>query len=194
MAPATAFRKTRSTVFAVVCVTLAAAGHLAAGHTAIAPWTLAAGLVATYVVAWTLAGTQRSLATLGGGMLGGQFALHALFVAGMAGQGMPHQAAAQVAQDDHGGLAMTLAHAAAALVSAWWLWHGERLAWTLFRRAARLAAWPLRALATALAVRPTPAGPIRIPPRALRRPRPRPPLLRHSLVRRGPPSPYALDH
>jgi hypothetical protein len=178
---------TRATVFAVVCVTLAAAGHAAAGRTMIAPWTIVAGFGATLAVAWVLAGTERSLATIAGGLLGGQFALHALFVAGMAGQADMEHSSATIPADAHGGLTMTLAHSVAALVAAWWLWRGERLAWVLVRRAAVLAAAPLRALAAALAVRPAPAGPVRIPVRAVRPLRPRPPLLEHSLIRRGPP-------
>ena len=190
MVPVPAFRMTRATVFAAVCVTLAAAGHAAAGHTMIAPWTIVAGFGGALVVSWALAGTERSLATIAGGLLGGQFALHTLFVAGMAepGSSMGHQGMVSgPVQDGHGGLAMTLAHSGAALICAWWLRRGERLAWALTRRAALLAAWPLRALATTLARWPVLAGPVRVLIPAVGQRRPRSPLLEHSVIRRGPP-------
>jgi len=90
-----------------------------------------------------------------------------------------------------GGLAMTVAHVTAALVAAWWLRRGERAAWTLARRTAALAAYPLRALrslpalvdAASMDAPSAPAGPYNsswlIRPASV--------TLRGSVTRRGPP-------
>jgi len=190
MSSAPVLRSTRTTVFAVVCVALAAVGHVAAGHTGIAPWTLVAGFAGALAVAWALTGVERSLWSITGLMLGGQFVLHALFSAGMSGpMTAGHQPIVQPPAG-HGGTAMTLAHAGAGLVAAWWLRHGERLAWGLARRTAalaRIAARTLRLLAVAFV--PVPAGPVRIMAEWPAERRPRSPLLEHSVVRRGPPMP-----
>jgi hypothetical protein len=147
-------------MFATVCTVLAVAGHLAAGRVGAAPRAIVVGFVALYLVAWVLTGTERSLATILGGLLGGQFMLHALFAAaapaavpatGIAGAHsmLPGPATGPAeggAAGAGGGLTMTIAHISAALVAAWWLRRGERAAWTLARRTAALAAYPLQAL------------------------------------------------
>src|SRR5256885_1047513 len=74
-------RPARAAMFATVCMMLAIAGHVAAGRAAVAPRAIVVGCVALYLVAWVLTGTERSLATILGGLLGGQFMLHALFAA-----------------------------------------------------------------------------------------------------------------
>jgi hypothetical protein len=184
MPSAPVFRLARAVVFAAVCMALAVAGHAMASHEAVPPAAVGAGLIGLTVVAVALAGTERSLGTILAGLLGGQFALHALFAAAQHGQHMAHDPAVLAA---HGPRTMTLAHVAAAGVSAWWLRHGERAVWRLARRAAATAVRPLRALLAAPAPLPAPcrqvaAGPVRRPPR--RR------VLRHVLTRRGPPAPF----
>src|SRR5690606_39946969 len=93
-------------------------------------WSAAAGFAAVLGVTCMLAGHERSLATILGGLLGGQFALHTLFSA--ASEPLHHPAAheavpagsAVMTPDAHGGTdgaAMTLAHTVAALVAAGWL-------------------------------------------------------------------------
>jgi hypothetical protein len=208
VAPRPPARAARAALFATVCASLAVAGHVAAGRAAVAPRAVVVGFVALYLVAWVLTGTERSLATILGGLLGGQFMLHALFAAAaapatmMAGghpmpaaPGMPGAAipAAPAAGDAAlgGGWTMTIAHVAAALVAAWWLRRGERAAWTLARRTAALAAHPLRALRALVA--PLDAAPPHAPvgtagaygsPRLIE---PTGVMLRGSVTRRGPP-------
>lgn len=189
-----ALRTTRATVFAAVCVMLAAAGHAAAGETATL-WGMGLGFAGVLAVAWVLTGAERSLATIGGGLLGGQFVLHSLFVSltprpGGGGAAMHHaMAASPSAGSGHGGAAMTLAHVVAAVVAAWWLRRGERAVWALARRAATLASRPFRALLSLLnpAAVAAPAAPVRLRTSfAWVRPGRSP--LRHSVIRRGPPS------
>jgi hypothetical protein len=189
-------------MFAAVCTVLAVGGHLFAGHTTAAPRAMVAGFVALYLVAWVLTGSERSLATILGGLLGGQFMLHALFAAaapaavpaaeivgGHSMRSMP--ATGHGGGDAGGGLTMTIAHIIAALVAAWWLRRGERAAWTLARRTAALAAYPLRALrsvaalvdAASLDAPLTPAGPYDATPRI----RSTSAMLRGPVTRRGPP-------
>jgi hypothetical protein len=81
---------------------------------------------------------------------------------------------------------MTLAHVAAAAVSAWWLRRGERAAWGLARRIAAVVLRPARALP----VRPPVPAP-RVPAASAAACRPRATVLRHVVVRRGPPAPSA---
>ncbi|RSN62134.1 MFS transporter [Actinomadura sp. WAC 06369] len=193
------FRAARAVVFATVCVTLATAGHALAAREAVPGWAVVTGFGAVLAVTLLLAGHERSLPTITGGLLGGQFALHALFtkatVAATAGAAAGHAGhtghAVPTAADPawpvlSGGCGMTLAHAAAALLAACWLWRGERAAWTLARRIAAAADRPIRLLLALLTARP-PAPAPRVPAAA-------PPVvpavgraLRHQVVRRGPP-------
>lgn len=186
-------RSTRAAIFAAVCVSLAAAGHALAAHTAVATWPVAVGFAMVYGVAWTLGGAERSLVTIMGGLLGGQFVLHSLFMSatsgmsGTVGPGMDHSVS--VAHGHPGGWsAMTLAHVAAAVISAWWLRRGERAAWRLARWAATAASRPVRMLLALLGSRPQPALAAPVSSRTAAPSRaPRNRLLRHVVVRRGPP-------
>ncbi|WP_433475215.1 MFS transporter [Spirillospora sp. CA-142024] len=194
------FRTARAVVFATVCVTLATLGHVLAGGTGVPAWAAMAGFVAVLGVTLMLAGHERSLATILGGLLGGQFALHTLFTA--AADPMAHHTPAVHAAMTSGmgadapvpaghggnGVVMTLAHCVAALVAAGWLRHGERAAWTLARRVAAAADRPIRLLLALFAVEPAepPARPRRTAQTATAvtgagR------ALRHHVVRRGPP-------
>ncbi|GAA4383381.1 hypothetical protein GCM10023088_50210 [Actinomadura verrucosospora] len=196
-APQPLFRPARAVVFATVCATLATLGHALAGGAAVPAWAALTGFGAVLGVTLVLAGHERSLATILGGLLGGQFALHTLFTAATAPHHAPAAHAAMTGAAEpvavpaaHGGngLAMTLAHCTAALVAAWWLRRGERAAWSLARRVAALADRPIRLLLALLAVEPAepPARPLRTAPAAAAvtatgR------ALRHQVVRRGPP-------
>lgn len=132
-------------------------------------WAAFAGFGTVAAVAVALAGTERSLGTILGGLLGGQFMLHALFSA--AQQGMSHHPLGR----GQGG--MTLAHVLAAAGAALWLRYGERAVWRLARRI-------FRPLLT------SPAIPVLVRPRVVvglpAAPTPFE-LLRHAVVRRGPP-------
>ncbi|WP_207939332.1 hypothetical protein, partial [Actinomadura darangshiensis] len=209
MAPHPLFRTARAVVFATVCVTLATLGHVLAGGTAVPAWAAMTGFAAVLGVTLMLAGHERSLATILGGLLGGQFALHTLFTAaidpvrhhppamhaamtdgmtdGMAG-GMHEHFAAPAGHGGGNGLAMTLAHCVAALVAAWWLRRGEQATWSLARRIAAAADRPARLLLALSAVEP--AGPASRPCRTVPETAAIMPIgrvLRYQVVRRGPP-------
>jgi hypothetical protein len=193
------FRTARAVVFATVCVTLATLGHDLASHEPVPGWAVLAGFGAVLAVTLALAGHERSLPTIMGGLLGGQFALHTLFA--RATEGMRHcdgaaQAGHAAAQAGHAaaapamhgsGTSMTVAHIAAAVVAAWWLRRGERAAWSLARRLASAADRPIRLLLALLLIEPaerpvrTPVVPVAAGVLATGR------ALRHQVVRRGPP-------
>jgi hypothetical protein len=169
-------------VFATVCVALATAGHVMASGEPVPPAAAVAGLAGLSVVGVVLGGRERSLATILGGLLGGQFMLHALFAAAQHGQHLAH---GHTMSQSSGGASMTLAHVLAAVVSAWWLRRGERAVWSLARKIAAAVVRPAFALLTT----PVPRSPAA---RATATAEPTAPgqiLLRHVLVRRGPPSP-----
>ncbi|MCO5997803.1 hypothetical protein [Actinoallomurus rhizosphaericola] len=178
------FRLARAVVFAAVCTALAVAGHAVASHGPVPSAAVGAGLAGLTVVAAVLAGTERSLGTILAGLLGGQFMLHVLFAAAQHGQHLTHHAGVH---GSHGAPAMTLAHVAAAVVSAWWLRRGERAVWRLARRAAAAAVRPLRALLATPA--PPPPAPYRRHAATGSAARPPDRGLRHVLTRRGPPAP-----
>ncbi|HEU5026301.1 MAG TPA: hypothetical protein VFV01_15395 [Spirillospora sp.] len=186
------FRTARAVVFATVCVTLATLGHDLASHDPVPGWAVLAGFGAVLAVTLALAGHERSLPTITGGLLGGQFALHTLFAS--ATEGMrdcdtaAHAGHAAAAPAMHGsGTSMTLAHVAAAIAAAWWLRRGERAAWSLARRLASAADRPIRLLLALLLIEPaerparTPVVPVAAGALATGR------ALRHQVVRRGPP-------
>ncbi|MFE7312660.1 hypothetical protein ACFU7T_06035 [Streptomyces sp. NPDC057555] len=75
-------RLLRAAVFTAVCVTLSAAGHMAASLAAVPLWTLGLAAVAVFAVAAPLAGRERSLPGIAAGLTAGQLALHALFALG----------------------------------------------------------------------------------------------------------------
>ncbi|MEU2332693.1 hypothetical protein ABZ770_16195 [Streptomyces sp. NPDC006654] len=74
-------RTLRSAVFAAVCVLLAAVGHVLMSGSAVPPWALATGLVATTAVGWSLAGRERGLPLVVCAAVGAQTALHSGFSA-----------------------------------------------------------------------------------------------------------------
>lgn len=176
------YRAARAVVFATVCVGLAITGHTMAAPGSVPAVAAIGGLVAMTAIGAVLGGHERSFPTILIGLLGGQFMLHAMFVAAQQGQYLAHGG---VAPRSPNHTAMSLAHVVAAVVSAWWLRRGERATWGLARWIATALMRPIRALrpapVTALARhrhRPVPDGIAR----------PRAALLRHVVVRRGPPS------
>jgi hypothetical protein len=176
------YRAARSVVFATVCVGLAITGHMMVSRAPVPAPAAVGGLLALTVIGIALTGTERSLATILTGLLGGQFMLHAVFTAAQEGQHLAH---GHGMSSSSGAAAMTFAHVAAAVVSAWWLRRGERAVWGLARRIAAALIRPARALrAPSL---PLPAAPR--PRAAATRPGGRGTVLRHVVVRRGPPSP-----
>ncbi|MCK7623288.1 hypothetical protein MUU72_09295 [Streptomyces sp. RS10V-4] len=75
-------RLLRAAVFTAVCVTLSAAGHMAASFAAVPLWTLGLAAVAVFAVAAPLAGRERALPGIAAGLAVGQLVLHALFAWG----------------------------------------------------------------------------------------------------------------
>jgi hypothetical protein len=176
-------------------MTLATVAHAAMSPASIPAWAIIVGFAGVLAVAGALAGHERSLATIMGGLLGGQFVLHSLFtnaaspVAHHATSGASGAPGAPVQlMPEHGsGTTMTLAHIAAAVLSAWWLRRGERAAWALTRRLAARAERPIRLFLALLLAEPA-APPARVtvtatPVPAVRQGR----AIRHHVVRRGPP-------
>ncbi|MER7840706.1 hypothetical protein ABTY98_33625 [Streptomyces sp. NPDC096040] len=72
-------RTLRAAVFAVVCVLLAALGHVMMSGGPVPGWALAAGLVATGALGLALAGRERGLPLVVSAAVGAQTALHSGF-------------------------------------------------------------------------------------------------------------------
>ncbi|MFD9396351.1 hypothetical protein ACFWBB_38125 [Streptomyces sp. NPDC060000] len=194
-----AVRCLRAAVFAVLCVLLAAGGHVLATGVAPPVWVQAAGAVPVFLVGALLGGRERSLVGIGGGTLAAQGGLHLAFHtarphAAMLMHGMrmshshphalPSHALTPHALTSHA----TAAHIGAALLLTWWLRRGEAALWSLLRWAVAfvpgLAAWwqAVRGFRGASRV----PGPLRL---AATGAWPRPQvLLRYAVHRRGPPT------
>ncbi|MEV6314254.1 hypothetical protein [Streptomyces sp. NPDC051776] len=79
-APAGAdLRLLRAAVFAAVCVVLSASGHVLASCAGVPLWALVTGFLAVFAAAVALAGRERTLPGIAGGLAVAQLALHALF-------------------------------------------------------------------------------------------------------------------
>ncbi|MBO8195684.1 hypothetical protein ITI46_29135 [Streptomyces oryzae] len=96
-------RLLRAAVFAAVCVTVSAAGHLLAADTVLPFTTLALGFGCVFVIAVALAGRERSLPGIVGLLSLGQIALHLVFSVG-AGSQHGHAGAASAAGREPGGV------------------------------------------------------------------------------------------
>ncbi|MEU5275927.1 hypothetical protein AB0G87_05905 [Streptomyces asoensis] len=72
-------RLLRASVFAAVCVVLAAAGHTMASCATVPLWTMGAGFLGVLTVVAPLAGRERSLPGIAVLLAAGQTALHTLF-------------------------------------------------------------------------------------------------------------------
>ncbi|GGU74549.1 hypothetical protein GCM10010211_45510 [Streptomyces albospinus] len=204
-----ALRILRAAVFAAVCLTLSAAGHQLAAGSAPPAWADGAGFLAVLVLGYLLSARERSLPGIGGAMLTTQGVLHLAFDAAQtparrlttAGMPMGMHATRMMAHPHpmmvhpHSMSAHAVAaHTAAALLASWWLRRGEAALWSLLRRAVTLVpgllAWwgartgQLPALAHAVVPDGRTAG-----QRPLRQV-----LLRHAVLRRGPPlaDPYRV--
>ncbi|MFI1799365.1 hypothetical protein ACH427_18735 [Streptomyces sp. NPDC020379] len=188
-------RSLRAAVFATVCVTLAAAGHSIACRQTPSAWAQGVGFAAVFALSCLMGGRERSLAGIVGTMGIVQVALHMLFdaapgapgttmaqVPGMSG--MSHPAMALVHHGESG--RAIVAHAAAALVAAWWLRCGEAAIWSLLRQVATvipgLVAWW-----HAIAGLPAPPSGAPVRRRDGEERRTGQFLLRHAVIRRGPP-------
>ncbi|HEY9523364.1 MAG TPA: MFS transporter [Thermopolyspora sp.] len=178
------FRLARSAAFAVVCVTLAAVAHWLGDGSGVRPSMVLAGGAVVLVATFVLADRERSPVLIGGFLIAAQVFLHEVFAeGGMPGGPLTHLVHGQGLSV---GFGMGLAHLTATLITACWLARGEALLWTLLRRVGMLLDQRIRRL---LPSRPGPIEPARpFPMPACRASHAnRPWVLRHSLIRRGPP-------
>ncbi|GII05987.1 hypothetical protein [Planobispora takensis] len=112
-------RLMRAAVFAVVCVTASLGMHLLAGGAAVDPVVPAVAVPPVTAGAFVLARRRRGLGTLLGASFVTQYGLHHLLSASAVERSL-------ITDHQHGGLAaMVAAHAATALLSAYWLERGE---------------------------------------------------------------------
>ncbi|RJL30139.1 MFS transporter [Bailinhaonella thermotolerans] len=178
------FRAARAAAFAVVSLGLGVLAHLVAGGGVSSPVALA-GLVASFAAAFALAGRERPFAVILPLLLALQGGLHALF-------SLSHAAdpAVQAGHAHAGltpGLGMLVMHGWAVGLTALWLARGEALLWSLLRR----LGVRLRVL---LLARVDPAHTVFLAvPRDVRPRVPRSAVLRHTVIRRGPPAPAAAS-
>ncbi|MFE2881991.1 hypothetical protein [Streptomyces sp. NPDC059272] len=209
-------RTVRAAMFAAVCVVLAALGHVLMSGRHVPGWALAAGLAATALAGWTLAGRERGLPLVVALVVATQAALHSAFSLaqpttgqspamdmGSADMGSMHMGSMHMgAMDsmdmgpmsatttDPSPTGMLAAHLLAALLCGLWLAHGERAAFRVLRAVATRLAAPLRLL---LAL-PAPPHRPRLRPRRPRSERaPRLLLLGHAITSRGPPQGTAVS-
>lgn len=168
-------RLARAGVAAGVATALGAVGHvLAGGSTGAGPLLLAFG--AAVAAIWPLTSRERGWATIAVVQIAVQAAVHVA----LGWNTVEHHHAAAAVPDD----VMVYAHLAAGLLTAALLRLGEHRVWAAARRAAaRWARWW-----SWLAAVPT-AGPPHVRPHVVVTQvlRSEPVLLRHVLVRRGPP-------
>ncbi|MDJ1136177.1 hypothetical protein [Streptomyces iconiensis] len=101
-------RLLRAAVFAAVCVTVSAAGHIFAAGASVPFGPLALGFICVFGLALLLAGRERSLPGIAALLASGQLALHILFSSGQAHTAGGAAAAGMPAQGSESG-AMSMA-------------------------------------------------------------------------------------
>ncbi|MBX6169764.1 MAG: MFS transporter [Thermobispora bispora] len=185
------FRLARSAAFSAVCVLLAVGAHRFAGGGGPTPAALLTGVFTVAAGAAVAAGRERSPQAIAGLLVAAQAFLHWLLDAS--------SSTAVVHPTWHSGLSaqtgMLTAHLTATLITGWWLSRGEEALWSVLRGIGARVVRCLRALLvlvrTLLALwgaNLTDAGrPLRrAAPGAERLPR-TVGVLRHAVIRRGPP-------
>ncbi|MFG1825984.1 MFS transporter [Microbispora bryophytorum] len=185
------FRLARSAAFSAVCVLLAVGAHRFAGGGGPTPAALLTGVLTVTAGAAVAAGRERSPQAIVGLLAGAQVFLHFLLDAtGSAAASHPTW---------HGGLStqtgMLTAHLTAATLTALWLARGEEALWSVLRAISTGVVRCLRAVAALVRALPALHGSdLASIGRSGRRPVPnseRIPrtagVLRHAVVRRGPP-------
>jgi len=161
-------------VLTCVAVAVGAAAHLL-GRGAVDPIALAAAFPLLLGLLWPLTDRERGWLPIAGAQLAGQQVVHTLL--SRAGDAVEPGLPVDV---------FLYGHVLAAVLVAVWLRRGEQRTWAAARRAARLvAAWWAR-LVVLLGHGELPY-PVTAPNAASPVPLPGRPLLRHAVVRRGPP-------
>lgn len=158
-------RALRAGLGAAIAVGFAVSFH-ATAHGAVSATSAACVFLALLGPSWSLAGRERNWYSLTLTQLGGQQIAHVVLSA--------HAPDGHLIPAD----LMLYAHLAAAALSALWLWQGERRAWAAARRLVAAVLHHVLVLAPRPAPKPVPS-PAAERPRAL--------VLRHAVVRRGPP-------
>ena len=174
--PAPPNRAARALVLTCTAVAAGIGAHLLGGG-AVSLGGVTAAFPVLLAFAWSLTDRERGWLPIAGAQLAGQQAVHSILEWGA------HPAAGG------GGLPADLllyAHVLAAALMAAWLRCGERRAWAAARRAVRAVARHVRFLVSLLGYHP-PARPEHVPPPSTGLPAPPWILLRHAVVRRGPP-------
>jgi hypothetical protein len=154
-------------------IAVGAAAHLLGGATVV-PAALAVAFPVLLGLSWPLTGRERGWLPIAGAQLAGQQVVHTVLD--------------RFGEAVESGLPVDLflyGHVAAAALVAVWLRRGERRTWAAARRAARLVArwWARLLVLLRRGTPPRPAQPVAAPEPLAHRP----PLLRHAVVRRGPP-------
>ncbi|MFF4989345.1 hypothetical protein ACFY19_19295 [Streptosporangium saharense] len=196
MGPFSAVRWVRATGFAVTCAALAVLGHLLGGGS-FDPTAAVGGVLLLVPVALALTGRERTFGAILPATGLAQIVLHALLSHCEPYSATPHHHTPGMihqGQMDHmatSALGMPLMHLASVVVtSAWLRWAEEGLC----ALARQLAGHVLRRLLVLLVLSPPePYGQATVPAtEKIRVPRART-LLRHALVRRGPPGARAAS-
>ena len=174
--PAPPNRAARALVLTCTAVVAGVGAHLLGGG-AVSLGGVAAAFPVLLAFVWSLTNRERGWLPIAGAQLAGQQAVHSILDWGA------HPAAGD------GGLPADLllyAHVLAAALMAAWLRCGERWAWAAARRAVRAIATRVRFLVSLLGNQ-RPAHPEHLPHASTGLPAPAWILLRHAVVRRGPP-------
>lgn len=167
-------RAARALVLTGTAVSVGVGAHVAAGG-AMTLRSVAAAVPVLLALVWSLTDRERGWLPIAGAQLAGQQAVHAILDWGA------HPAAGGLPAD-----VVLYAHVVAAALLATWLRFGERRVWTAARRAVRMLAAYLRFLVGLLGHHtPVDTRPSR--PRSTAVPAHARTLLRHAVIRRGPP-------
>ncbi|MER7211493.1 MULTISPECIES: hypothetical protein [Streptosporangium] len=194
MGPFSAVRWVRATGFAVTCATLAVLGHLLGGGS-FDPAAAVGGVLLLVPVALALTGRERTFGAILPATGLSQVVLHALLSYGEPQAAVAHHTTGtppgQMGHMATSALGMPLMHLASVVATSVWLrWAEENLC----ALARQLAGHVLRRLLVLLILTPPqPYGPVTVPvAEEIGAPRART-LLRHALVRRGPPGARAAS-
>lgn len=181
------FRATRAATFAVVCVLLAALGHILMSGARLPGWAIPMAFAWIATIGWILADRERGVAFVIASTLGMQAALHTVFT--LAQTMAP---AHPDAMHDHhmtgpSSFGMLGAHGVAALLCGLWLAYGERAAFSVLRSLAVRVLLRLRLVVRMPAVPHQPRSVPAFSPAPVREL-----LLAHAITSRGPPSGIAV--
>ncbi|GIH23955.1 hypothetical protein Aph01nite_22650 [Acrocarpospora phusangensis] len=172
-------RAVRAAAFAVVSVVLGLGAHVFAGG-AVSARTLLVAMAGSFLLAFAVAGRERSRGVIFLALAASQAALHVLFSVAHTVEPLAAAHSGHVHSGLVPGLGMLVTHAWAAGMTALWLSRGEALVWALLRRLESR----LRLIVVAAV---DPAYVSFVLPLVESAPTPRSAMLGHQVGRRGPP-------